>query len=208
MAKRSLKSYENVAIIKQSLPDKMDFSELFGNCNPVHLEIGSGKGTFLVNQAKEYPDINYLGIEWANKFYLYAVDRIGRWGLTNVRLLRDDAAVFISEKIPGCSVACCHIYFPDPWHKRKHNNRRFVSYNNLLQLHRILSNGGIINIATDHKDYYTWMLKEFDKTGSLFVETDYIVPVGAANDELTGTNFERKYLKQGRQTYTLAMKKN
>ncbi len=85
---RILKEYPSVALKPENLDGKIDFVRVFGRAGPVHIEIGTGKGTFLLNQARAQPGGNFLGIEWARKYYRYAVDRIGRWGLTNVRIIR------------------------------------------------------------------------------------------------------------------------
>ena len=84
---------------------------LFSRQAPLHIEIGSGKGTFLLNQAKAHPEFNYLGIEWANKFYLYSVDRIRRWQVQDVRFLRTDARDFIKRYIADGCVDTLHVYF-------------------------------------------------------------------------------------------------
>ena len=207
MNNRQLKLYDEIAIDASKLNGKVSFSEIFRNENPVEIEIGSGKGTFLIRQAAEFPDRNFLGIEWASKFYRYAVDRLGRWGVKNVKMIRTDAAVFIPENVTDESISCFHIYFPDPWHKRKHNDRRFVCKKNLEILHSKLVANGIINIATDHKNYFEWMLKHISQCGELFEEIDYILPAGAQDGEKAGTNFERKYLKEGRDVYTVAIRK-
>ena len=114
---RKLQEYPSVSLEPEDLDGRINFFKIFGRSGPIHIEIGSGKGTFLVNQAKAQPDENFLGIEWARKYYRYAVDRVGRWGLKNVRIIRTDAAVFIADFIADSSVDCFHIYFPDPWPK-------------------------------------------------------------------------------------------
>ena len=103
---RILKDYPNVSLTEENLDGKIDFVQLFGRSGPVHIEIGTGKGTFLLNQARTEPGDNFLGIEWARKYYRHAVDRIGRWGLNNVRIIRTDAAVFIADSVPDNSVDC------------------------------------------------------------------------------------------------------
>ena len=132
--RKELKEYANVALSPEDLQGKIDFAQVFGRCGPVHIEIGSGKGTFLVNQAQAQPEVNFLGIEWARKYYRYVVDRIGRRGLTNVRMLRADAATFLRDFVPEESVDCFHIYFPDPWPKKRHHKRRLLQSDNLEML--------------------------------------------------------------------------
>jgi tRNA (guanine-N7-)-methyltransferase len=135
---------------------------------------------------------------------------MGRWNIKNVRLMRTDAATFISEHVPDESIQRFHLYYPDPWPKKKHNKRRFFCDENLSQLRRILVPGGIINIATDHADYFEQMTdvgRRAVKHG-MFVEIEFIRPSGAKEGEFVGTNYERKYIKEGRSTYTLALKKS
>ena len=207
MAARKLIDYPNISLTPQGVEGKMNFNNIFSQPRSVHIEIGSGKGTFLVNQAQTQPEINFLGIEWASKYYRYAVDRIGRWGLSNVRMIRTDAAEFIAEHIDDNSVNCFHIYFPDLWPKKRHNKRRFICEKNIAQLLRCLAVGGIINIATDHADYFEQIEQVIDSVGEQLEKIDFIKPAGAGEDEWAGTNFERKYIKEGRPIYTIAGKK-
>jgi len=209
---RILKEYPSVALKPENLDGKIDFFRIFGRAGPVHIEIGTGKGTFLLNQAGAQPGDNFLGIEWARKYYRYAVDRIGRWGLTNVRIIRTDAATFLADFIPDNSVECFHIYFPDPWPKKRHHKRRFICPANLEHLLRCLKTGGQLKIATDHTDYFE-QIKQVLKVGAAqcacprLEQIDFLPTAGAEASEWVGTNFERKYLKDQRPIYTLAVKK-
>ncbi|MCD4830765.1 MAG: tRNA (guanosine(46)-N7)-methyltransferase TrmB [Anaerohalosphaeraceae bacterium] len=209
MAKREIKDYPLISFDSDGIEGFIDFDGIFARRLPLHIEIGSGKGTFLVNQASVQTEINFFGIEWANKYYKHAVDRIGRWQLTNVRITRADAAELIAANIAEDSVDCFHIYFPDPWPKSRHHKRRMVCEKNSEQMLRCLKSGGIINIATDHDEYYQWMREVFAGfiAAGRVVEIDFIKPIGAEAEEMAGTNFERKYLKEGRITNTIAVKK-
>jgi tRNA (guanine-N7-)-methyltransferase len=204
---RILKDYPSVSLKVEDLEHKIDFVRIFGRLGPVHIEIGAGKATFLVNQARARPDINFLGIERAGKYYRYAVDRIGRWGLTNVRVIRTEAAYFLAEFVPNDSVDCFHIYFPDPWPKKRHHKRRFLNPANLDNLLRALSPGGTIRIATDHPDYFAVAADLLGKNADRLEPTQFLPAAGADLGEWVGTNFERKYLKANRQIYTMAAKK-
>ncbi|MBU1517627.1 MAG: tRNA (guanosine(46)-N7)-methyltransferase TrmB [Planctomycetes bacterium] len=207
MAKRQIKEYPNISLEIEDLSKKNDFSDVFGRSAPLHIEIGSGKGTFLVNQALAFPQINFLGIEWANKYYKYAVDRLGRRAVGNVRIMRTEAALFLSEYIGNKTVDCFHIYFPDPWPKRSHHKRRFVCAENITQMIRCLKKDGLINIATDHAGYFQWMQNEFEGFAKKLKPVEFVKPAGAQNNELVGTNYERKYIKEKRNVFTLAFKK-
>ncbi|MBN2315833.1 MAG: tRNA (guanosine(46)-N7)-methyltransferase TrmB [Sedimentisphaerales bacterium] len=204
---RILKDYPEISLKPEDFVGNVDFCRIFGRHGPVHIEIGSGKGTFLLHQAKAQPSDNFLGIEWANRYYRYAVDRIGRWGLTNVRILRTDAAAFIAESITDSSIDCFHIYFPDPWPKKRHHKRRFLGPANLAHLIRCLKTGGQIRVATDHADYFEQIQKVFAAKSDRLEEMEFIRPAGAETGEWAGTNFERKYIKEQRPIYTLAVKK-
>ncbi len=204
---RILKDYSSVSFKEEDLDGKIDFVRLFGRSGPVHIEIGTGKGTFLLNQARTEPDGNFLGIEWARKYYRHAVDRIGRWGVTNVRIIRTDAAAFIADFVPDNSVDFLHIYFPDPWPKKRHHKRRFLCPANLEHLIRCLTMGGQIRIATDHADYFEQIRTVVAARSDILEEIDFLPTAGAQTGEWVGTNFERKYLKDNRPINTLAEKK-
>jgi len=218
---RKLKYYPSVVLKPEDLNGQIDFVRVFGPppargqacpCESrgpglVQIEIGTGKATFLLNQARAQPHINFLGIERANKYYRYAVDRIGRWGLNNVRIIRTDAATFLADFIPDSSVDCFHIYFPDPWPKRRHHKRRFLCAASLQHLIRCLKSDGQLRIATDHLDYFEWIQSLIAAQGESLEEIEFLPAAGAAPGELTGTNYERKYLKGQRPIYIIAVRK-
>ena len=204
---RTLKDYPSVALKPEDLDGKIDFVRIFGCPGPVHIEIGSGKATFLLNQANTQPHINFLGIERANKYYRYAVDRIGRWHLSNVRIIRTDAATFVADFLKPNCVDCYHIYFPDPWPKRRHHKRRFFCPVNLQYLLRTLKTGGTIKVVTDHAGYFDLITNLMEAHKGRIEQTDFLPADGTSKDEWVGTNFERKYLKEKRPIYTIAVRK-
>lgn len=205
--KKELKDYTNIVLNLEELSDKIDFAQVFGRRGPIHVEIGSGKGTFLVHQARAQPEVDFLGIEWARKYYRHAVDRIGRWGLPNVRILRADAATFLRDFVHEESVDCFHIYFPDPWPKKRHHKRRLLQDANLEVLIRCLKPCGEIRIATDHEDYFRLIQDVTAAYRTQLEPIEFERPAGARERELTGTNYERKYVKQSRPIYTAAFRK-
>ena len=192
MAKRILKDYDRVSLRPEELAGAVDFELIFGRAGSVHLEIGIGKGTFLLAQAGHAPEVNFLGIEWANKYYRYAVDRIGRWGLANVRIIRADAAFFLAEHVADLAVDWFHVYFPDPWPKKRHHKRRFISAPNMAQMLRCLKTGGVIQIATDHAQYFQEIKEVVASHGRGLEVIEFTPTAGAQDGELTGTNYERK----------------
>ena len=204
---RILKDYPLVRLLPEDLDGRIDFVQIFGRPGPVHIEIGTGRATFLLNQAKAQPKVNFLGIEWAGKYYRYAVDRIGRWALSNVRIIRTDAAHFLADFIPDNSIDCFHIYFPDPWPKKRHHKRRFFCPANIKQLLRCLKTGGSIKVTTDYAEYFELITNLMEMNKDRLEPTEFLPTAGAELGEWVGTNFERKYLKEQRPIYTIAVRK-
>ena len=207
LVSRTLKHYPSVVIDPEQLTEPLETAKVFGRTAPFHLEIGSGKGTFLVNEAKRRPMIDFLGIEWARKYYRYAVDRVGRWSLTNVRLIRTEAAVFLRDYVRDQSVDCLHLYFPDPWPKQRHHKRRFVNQSNIELIFRVLKVGGELRIATDHVDYFRHIQSVLSENSHRGQVVEFHPTAGALTGEWVGTNFERKYLKEERSVYKIAVAK-
>jgi tRNA (guanine-N7-)-methyltransferase len=175
----------------------------FDNDRPVELEIGTGKGTFLLARARGRPDLNFIGLEWARAYCLYSADRFRRAGLTNVRMLRADAAAFVKDCLPDRSIFRLHVYFPDPWPKRKHHRRRLIQPAFLDQARRILQPGGQLLVVTDHIGYFHHIRRVLLGAEG-FIRTPMPKMAGQDN-ELVGTNFERKYIAQGRPFHAIAL---
>jgi tRNA (guanine-N7-)-methyltransferase len=194
---------EPVGLDVETLPRPIDWVGLFGNANPVEIEIGMGKGTFLTEQAKARPEVNFLGIEWARWFWRYASDRLRRSGCTNARTVRAEAGFFLTEFIPVGSVSVLHIYFPDPWPKARHHKRRLIQEKFMPLVERVLVVGGRLQIVTDHQGYFEENIEPTVR-GSGLVVVDYNRPGSAAEGEFVGTNFERKYRREGRPFYAIA----
>lgn len=204
----------HVGIAQEQLPPpdsgKIDLNAWFGPQRahfPLELEIGSGKGTFLLNQAGQTPEINYIGIEWAKAFWRYAADRCRRHNLPNVRVVRTEAAGFVRCFVRDGALRQVHIYFPDPWPKARHNKRRLIQAPFLRELWRALEPGGMIRIATDHHDYFAWMEEHAGQVADLFERLPFVSPASAGEGELVGTNFERKYRREGRTFNGMVLKK-
>ncbi|MBN1816141.1 MAG: tRNA (guanosine(46)-N7)-methyltransferase TrmB [Sedimentisphaerales bacterium] len=205
--KRVLQDYKGISVCLDDLPRPLCFPALFGRTAPVHVEIGSGKGTFLLHQARHNPESDFLGVEWANAYYRSAVDRFGRWGLSNVRMVRTEASVWVRNWLPDASVDGFHIYFPDPWPKKKHRKRRFFQGANLVELERILKPAGGIQFVTDSEDYFQQALRELEKECRQLKPTAFVPAAAAGQGEWVGTNYERKYRRENRPLYKLAFSK-
>jgi tRNA (guanine-N7-)-methyltransferase len=194
---------DGVGLNPDALPKPLVWRELYGNDRPVELEIGMGKGTFLTEQAKARPETNFFGIEWANWFFRYASDRLRRNGCTNARTIRAEAGFFLNEFVQDGSLSVLHIYFPDPWPKAKHNRRRLIQEKFMPTVLRVLKPGGRLQVVTDHKDYWEQIERVVRGFTALTV-VDYNRPGSASEGEFVGTNFERKYRREGRPFYAIA----
>jgi tRNA (guanine-N7-)-methyltransferase len=196
---------EPVGVEVDALPRPIDWRALFGNDHPVELEIGMGKGTFITEQAKTRPDLNFFGIEWARWFWRYASDRLRRNGFVNARTVRAEASFCLAELVPPDSISVVHIYFPDPWPKSRHHKRRLIQPKFMPLVFRALEPGGRLQIVTDHQEYFE-QIEPTVKASQLAV-IDYNRPGSAGEGEFVGTNFERKYRREGRPFYAIAAMK-
>ena len=171
------------------------------------LEIGSAKGTFLLQQGELEPEVNFLGVEYAGEFYRYAADRVRRRGLANVRLLYADAVEFIRAWMPDAIVATIHLYFSDPWPKARHHKRRVVQLATLAEFHRILVPGGDLRLVTDHDDLWAWYLEHETQVRHLFAREGFAPPASAGEGEVVGTNWERKLRREGKPFHAMVLRR-
>jgi tRNA (guanine-N7-)-methyltransferase len=197
---------EPVGLDVDALARPIDWAEMFGNDHPVEMEIGIGKGTFITEQARARPDVNFFGIEWARWFWRYASDRLRRHHCANARTVRAEALYFLTEFVRDESLAVLHVYFPDPWPKKRHHKRRLIQDPFLRQAERVLTPDGRLQIVTDHKDYFE-QIEQVVGASKLRV-VDYNRPGSAGEGEFVGTNFERKYAREGRPFYAVAAVKS
>ena len=167
-----------------------------------------GKGTFLKEQARARPEVNFFGIEWANFYWKYASDRLRRHKCLNARTVRAEALFFLREHVADASLSVLHVYFPDPWPKTRHHKRRLIQQPFLEQARRVLAPGGRLQIVTDHKEYWEENIEPLVRAAAGFTVVDYNRPGSAGDGEFVGTNFERKYRREGRPFYAIAAVKS
>jgi tRNA (guanine-N7-)-methyltransferase len=174
----------------------IDWPAVFGNDHPVEIEVGFGKGLFLVTAAQAHPERNYLGIEVLRALQLYAATRVAKRHLTNVRVARGDARRFLHERVADGSVAAVHVYFPDPWWKKRHHKRRVWTPEFAADCVRVLRPGGRLHVATDVPEYFALVRELLDGQSGLkrLWSEEQTGPPRA--DEIL-TNFERKARQKG-----------
>ena len=174
--------------------DRLDLAALLGNANPVILEIGSGKGRFLIGSAIERPDRNYIGIEKSLHYSRLIVERIAKRNLTNVRLINHDAALVIERMFPDESISEVHVYFPDPWPRKREQKRRIMRADVLREIRRVLVPGGWGIYVTDHREY-------FEAAVPVIAEVFRVETRIPGPDDPPRTNYEAKYRAEGRAIY-------
>ncbi len=168
---------------------------------PLEVEIGSGKGRFLIEAARASPAHDFLGIERSLSYYRLCRRRVERAGLPNARMIRADARLFVETALAPGSVRAFHVYFPDPWPKKKQRKRRLLDGMFLEVAATRLEPGGLLRIATDHPDYGSGL-------GAL-LET--VVSLERLSwDAVTApppTNYAIKYAREGRPIWRFLLRK-
>lgn len=175
----------------------IDLHAWFGNANPVILEIGSGKGRFLLATAMERPDVNVIGIEKSLHYHRVIRDRFLKRDLRNVRLINHDAFVVVQKMIPGASLAEVHVYFPDPWPRKRERKRRIIRPEVLAEFRRVLVDGGMGIYVTDHQEYFESAAPLVEAE---FERSERRVP---GPHDPPRTNYEAKYREQGRPIFEI-----
>lgn len=133
----------------------LSFGELTPpGAGPLELEIGCGKGTFLVEAARRRPEVRFVGIEAGYAYAAYTADRLARAGLGNAVVVADDARLFLADSAPAGAFERIHVYFPDPHPKRRHRKRRLFQPEIAARLARALKPGGELLVATDQSAYF------------------------------------------------------
>ncbi len=175
----------------QALPHPLDLRDLYAREAPLEVEIGFGKGRFLLAAAATMPERNWLGIEYAKPCVLFAAERAAKRELQNVRLLHGSAEDIVPLLLADTSVHAFHVYFPDPWPKKRHHKRRLIKPPFVRALNRALLPDGDLHLATDHTPYYEAMIPAILDAG--FVRQEHPDP---AQDEAFLTNYEMRFLQQ------------
>ena len=179
---------------RQSGFHRLDVADLFGNTHPVVLEIGSGKGRFLIAAAMAQPDVNFIGIEKSLHYHRVIRDRVTKRGLRNIRLINHDAFLVLRDMLPDASIEEIHIYFPDPWPRKREQKRRIIRAEVLKEMQRVLVPGGSGIYVSDHREYYEAAAPVIEQ----FFRSERRIP---APDDLPRTNYEAKFREEGREIF-------
>ncbi|MDR1384509.1 MAG: tRNA (guanosine(46)-N7)-methyltransferase TrmB [Planctomycetaceae bacterium] len=198
---------ENATALSLSdLPNTWNQTVLFGNDAPLELEIGSGRGLFITQAATATPHHHFLGIEISKKYAAHCAALIAQNLLSNAVMVCADAHIVLKNYLPDESLTAVHIYFPDPWWKRRHRKRRIVCEPVIELVHQRLVVGGKLHFWTDVEEYFLAGLKSiatvsgFDRLSEVSENTDY--------DFGYRTHFERRTLGHSETVYRSLFVKN
>lgn len=177
-----------------ALPKPLTSAGFFGREAPLEIEVGSGKGLFVRSAAAARPDVNFLGIEIAHKYAQFAAVALAKRGLRNGAMIDGDALRVFSEYLPADSLAAVHVYFPDPWWKKRHQKRRVMKGSFLTDIERTLVPGGTLHFWTDVEEYFRETIALLKQTTRL--EGPLEVPERPPEHDMDyRTHFERRMRK-------------
>jgi tRNA (guanine-N7-)-methyltransferase len=182
----------------------LDFAQTFGRTAPVVLEIGFGMGGATAQIAQTLPDHDFIGVEVHTPGVGALLKLIGEQGLSNVRIVQHDAVEVLEYMIGPASLAGVHVFFPDPWHKKKHHKRRLIQPALVHKLASRLAPGGYLHCATDWQDYAEQMLAVLGAEAALQNTADGYAPRPGYRPE---TKFEARGLRLGHGVWDLVFRK-
>lgn len=197
-AKEKLMQYPQY-VIQNPEENKGKWKSVFNNENPIHIEVGTGKGQFIVGMGKANPDVNYIGIELQDSVIVSALDQLIEEELPNVKLLNFDGENLRNYFKKG-DVERIYLNFSDPWPKNRHEKRR-LTFKSFLKLYEdILINGGEIHFKTDNQGLFEYSLKSFSEYGLLLKYVSLDLHKSDFPDNIM-TEYEEKFSARGQRIY-------
>ena len=209
MSFKNLISFEEIAENSSNFLDidtRPDWEELFGNRNPLNLEVGFGVGSFIIEMGIREPNENFIGIDFYHKGIRKVITRIAKYEICNARIVYGDA----KEKIPLLfapeELNRVYINFPDPWPKKRHHKRRLIKPNFIKILAEKLKCSGEIHIATDHEAYAMEILDFFEKY-QLLKNKNGLGTFLFQKEGIPKSKYEKKFISAGERIFYLEYKK-
>ena len=172
---------------------------IFNSSAPLEVELGAGKGDFIVARAVENPDRNFLAIELSGLVSRMLAVRCGRAGLSNLRVIRMDARSLVNLMLESESVSTYHIYFPDPWPKERHHKHRLFTPHFVAGLYRTMAVGGTLQVATDVPDYARQIFQLLDESDLVLHSAEVPAP--------SQTAFGKRFIATGKPIYARTYRK-
>lgn len=194
--------------IQEPMAEKGRWHLIFGNENPIYIEIGMGKGQFIMKLAKEHPDINYIGIERYSSVLLRALQKMEIEPLPNIRFLCMDASI-ITEVFDKEEVAKIYLNFSDPWPKERHAKRRLTSRQFFERYDKILAGNGVVEFKTDNDDLFAFSMEEVAEAGwTLDAHTFDLHHDPVLNEGNVMTEYEEKFSSLGHPIHKLIARRS
>lgn len=194
--------------IQEPMAEKGRWHLIFGNDHPVHIEIGMGKGQFIMQFAKDHPDINYIGIERYSSVLLRALQKMEVEPLPNIRFLCMDASI-ITEVFDKEEVAKIYLNFSDPWPKERHAKRRLTSRQFFERYDKILAGNGVVEFKTDNDDLFAFSMEEVAEAGwTLDAHTFDLHHDPVLNEGNIMTEYEEKFSSLGHPIHKLIARRS
>ena len=184
----------------------LSFNHLFKNKNDLIIEIGFGNGDSLLQQAINQPQFNFIGIEVHGPGVGHLIHYANQQNIRNIKIIRHDAVDVLEHQIADNSIKQIQLFFPDPWHKKRHHKRRIIKPDFILSIQQKLMTGGFFHMATDWKHYAEQMLAQMDSAEG-FSNTAGKGNFSASKGWRCETKFERRGLKLGHGVWDLIYEK-
>lgn len=181
-----------------------DFQKLFGNNNPIYIEIGMGKGQFIINNALKYPNINFIGIEKFDSVIVRAIQKLEDNDIPNLKLIRMDALEI--DKVFEKEISRVYLNFSDPWPKERHEHRRLTSLKFLEKYDLIFKNNKSIIIKTDNRKLFEYSLKTINNYGYKIDDVSLDLYNDDYKDNIS-TEYEDRFVSKGQVIYMLEVTK-
>mgnify|MGYP002536291483 FL=1 len=189
--------------IQEPMAEKGRWHLIFGNENPIHIEIGMGKGQFIMKLAKEHPDINYIGIERYSSVLLRALQKMEQNPLPNIKF------ICITEVFDKEEVAKIYLNFSDPWPKERHAKRRLTSRQFFERYDKILAGNGVVEFKTDNDDLFAFSMEEVAEAGwTLDAHTFDLHHDPVLNEGNVMTEYEEKFSSLGHPIHKLIARRS
>ena len=182
---------------------KGSFNKLFNNKKPIHLEIGMGKGNFIIEMAKRNPDINFIGLEKFDSVLVKAVEKLNDIELDNLKLIWYDAATI--DKVFDHEIDTLYLNFSDPWPKKRHAKRRLTHESFLEKYDNIFKKGNNIIMKTDNRKLFEYSVKSFTDYG--YKIDDISLDLHSDEVDIVETEYEKKFTKKGNVIYKVNVRK-
>ncbi|RSL34230.1 tRNA (guanosine(46)-N7)-methyltransferase TrmB [Salibacterium salarium] len=188
-------------VMTSSSKTKTSWKELFGNDNPIYVEVGTGKGKFLDNMSQEYPNINFIGIEKSESVLVMGLQRLLKDHKSNVRFINGDVLDLLDFFQPG-EVDRLFINFTDPWPKKRHEKRR-LTYKSFLSLYeQIMSDNAEIHMKTDNQGLFEYSLESMSRYGMTLKNISLDLHNSEKEDNIM-TEYEEKFSQKGQRIFRL-----